>query len=77
MSIWSYVLAAVGVTGFIFVGKKKRFGWTINIFAQLLWVTYAVVTQQWGFIISACIYGAIFTRNWWLWRPKEKEVAQS
>lgn len=65
---WSYVLTAVGVTGLILAGRKLWWSWLIGLFAQVLWTSYAVATEQWGFIVSAFAYGWVYasnTRRWW------------
>jgi len=66
---WSWLLTAVGVTGLWIAGSKRRLGWGIGISAQVLWVSYAVATQQWGFIASALAYGFVYVRNWRAWKP--------
>lgn len=71
---WSWLLMAVGVTGLYLAGSKRKIGWFIGIAVQLLWVTYAVVTKQWGFIASAIVYGAVNIRNWRRWRREEMEA---
>lgn len=69
---WSVLLATVGVVGLYLAGKKNRWGWFINICAQLLWIVYAFVTDQWGFYLSALAYGAVYTVNWYRWRHEAK-----
>lgn len=69
---WSYVLTAGGVLGIYLAGKKNRWGWALGLFMQLLWVIYAFQTKQFGFILSAIAYGAVYGRNFYLWhRDKE------
>lgn len=65
---WSWILTAVGLTGFYFVGKKKWWAWWINIGCQVLWITYAIVTQQWGFIVASVAYTIVFAHNLIEWR---------
>lgn len=65
---WSYVLTALGVLGLLLAGSRKRVGWALGLAAQPLWALYAVATGQWGFILSAVIYGATYSLNWWRWR---------
>lgn len=72
---WSYVLMAVGVFGLYLAGRKSQWGWAIGIAAQLLWMAYAVATQQWGFIVSALAYGWVYTRNFLAWRREARHVA--
>lgn len=72
---WSWLLMAVGVTGLFLAGKKRKVGWAIGIGVQLLWIAYAVVSKQWGFIVSALVYGAVNSINWRRWQREEKESA--
>lgn len=60
---WSWLLTAVGVTGFVLAGRKVWWAWYVNIGCQVLWVTYAVVTEQWGFIAASAVYTVVFTQN--------------
>lgn len=61
--LWSWILTAVGLTGFVFVGRKVWWSWYINIACQALWFIYAITTQQYGFIVAAFAYTIIFTMN--------------
>ena len=66
-AVWSYLLTAAGVTGIWLAGRKSTWGWAIGLGAQVLWVAYAVATRQWGFIVSALVYGSVYARNWVRW----------
>lgn len=50
--IWSFALAAIGIFGLWLAGKQIRAGWLIGLAAQVLWIIYALLTRQYGFIIS-------------------------
>lgn len=69
--LWSWLLAAVGITGIYLAGSRRTIGWTIGVAAQVLWVAYAIVTQQWGFIASALVYAAVYARNWIKWTREQ------
>lgn len=69
---WSWVLTAVGVTGLLLAGRKQKAGWAVGFGAQALWITYAIVTRQWGFIFSALAYGSVYARNFLAWRRDER-----
>lgn len=58
---------AIGVTGLYFAGRKNKVGWAIGIFAQVLWVSYALATSQYGFLVSAGAYGWVYVRNFLAW----------
>lgn len=65
---WSWLLTAVGATGLYFAGRKKYWGWAIGIFAQALWLTYSITTEQYGFTVSCFIYGSVYVKNFRAWR---------
>lgn len=64
---WDYILAFVGIIGFILAGRKVWWAWYINIAAQFLWVAYAITSEQYGFLISSVIYFAVFSKNAYDW----------
>lgn len=64
-----WVLAIVGVTGVALAGQKRTrgYGWVIGIAVQVIWVTYALMTAQYGFILSALAFGIVNTVNFITW----------
>ena len=76
MSVWwSWLLTVVGVTGIYLTTKRLWYGFAIGIFAQTLWVSYAIATEQWGFIASAFAYGSVNALGLWRWTRTTKENA--
>lgn len=75
MTYWSYVLAAVGVFGLYLAGRKSKAGWAVGLGAQVLWIAYAVATNQPGFIVSALAYAWVYGKNFLSWRQAERSVA--
>lgn len=71
--LWSYVLAAVGLTGLYLTGNMKSVGFLVGVAAQGLWIGYAIHTQQWGFIPMSLVYGAMYWRNYHKWERKRSE----
>lgn len=65
--MWSWVLAFVGLVGFWLAGRKVWWCWYINIVAQILWFSYAIITQQYGFVVSAILYSIVFFQNARTW----------
>lgn len=72
--IWSFVLAAVGIAGIYLAGKKSKWGWGLGLAAQVLWVVFALTTTQYGFILTAVAYGAVYGKNLWQWHREESKV---
>lgn len=68
---WSWVLAIIGVAGIYFVGRKTIWGWLVLLFNEALWITYALITDQYGFIFSALAYAIVYIRSYIHW-SKEK-----
>jgi hypothetical protein len=68
MEMWSWVLAAIGVSGIFFVGQKTIWGWLVLLANEVLWTVYAVVTQQYGFIFSAIAYATVYIRSYLHWK---------
>ncbi len=63
----SYVLAAIGVTGIYFVGRKSIWAWFLLLFNECLWMVYAITTEQYGFIFAAIAYAIVYIRSYIHW----------
>lgn len=74
--VWSLVLAAVGIYGIYLAGSKNIWGWAVSFAAQLLWIIFALVTAQYGFILSALVYGWVYARNYIRWK-RERDMTKS
>lgn len=61
--VWSFALAGIGIVGLWLAGSGRWYGWAIGVAAQVAWIAYAVVTGQWGFIVSSLGYGFVYSRN--------------
>lgn len=70
--IWSFALAAVGILGIYLAGRKNMWGWAVSLGAQVLWITYALVTSQPGFIVSAVAYSIVYGKNFVAWHAEER-----
>ncbi len=68
MEYWSWILAVIGVAGIYFVGKKTLWGWFVLLFNEVIWTVYAVVTEQYGFIVSAIAYGVVYIKSYLHWK---------
>lgn len=64
-----WALAIIGITGLALAGQKRTrgYGWMVGIAVQVLWVVYALTTDQYGFLLSAFLYGAVNTVNFATW----------
>ena len=74
---WSYLLTAVGIFGIYLAGRKNLYGWAVGLGAQVLWIAYAISTEQWGFIVSAFAYGSVYAKNWSRWAKENENNEQT
>jgi hypothetical protein len=54
-----------------FVGKKTVWGWLVLLANEVIWVVYALVTQQYGFIVMAIAYAIVYIKSYLEWRKAE------
>jgi len=73
MEYWSWLLAAVGVTGIFLVGKKVVWAWLILLVNECIWIAYALSTKQYGFIVMATAYAAVYIRSYIHWKREANE----
>lgn len=75
---WSWVLMGVGVTGIYLTTRKLWIGFAIGLFAQVLWFVFGLVTEQYGFVVSSFVYGAVNLSGLRRWlREKENDCAET
>lgn len=70
--LWSYLLTGVGCTGFWLAGRKVWWSWWVNVGCQGLWASYAVATQQWGFLLGIPVYLVVFIPNAVRWTREHR-----
>lgn len=66
--MWSYVLSIIGVIGLYFAGRNQWWAWGIAFCNEMLWIVYALTTDQYGFIFGALAYATIHARNGIAWK---------
>jgi len=66
--VWSWILAAIGVTGIFLVGRKTIWGWLVLCVNECLWIAYALATEQYGFIVAAVAYGIVYVKSFMHWK---------
>jgi len=62
------VLAAIGICGIFVVGQKTIWGWWVLLFNECLWIIYAITTEQYGFIVGAVAYAAVYIKSYLHWK---------
>ncbi len=72
---WSWALTLMGCTCFILAGRKVWWSWYVGLATQVLWAAYAVLTQQWGFLVGVPLYGATYVTNAVAWTREHRRAA--
>jgi len=67
MSIWSFVLAGLGLVQLWLSGSKRRFGFVVGMFTSVGWFWYGLDSSQWGFLVSAVVFFVVHVRNFVRW----------
>lgn len=70
---WSWLLAVLGVSGMYFVGRKTVWGWLVLLVNEVIWVFYALITKQYGFIVMAIAYAIVYIKSFLSWK---KDLSQ-
>ena len=68
--MWSWILAVIGVAGIFFVGRKTIWGWLVLLLNECIWIAYALATDQYGFILMATAYSAVYIKSYLAWRQE-------
>jgi hypothetical protein len=71
-TLWSWIVTVVGLSGFVLAGRKIWWAWYVNIACQVLWVTFALVSGLYAFLISAAVYTVVFTNNAIRWTKEHQ-----
>ena len=58
----AWLASATGITAAYFMGSKCWWAPWIGLAGQGFWVTLAVYTEQYGLLIAAFFYGAMYAR---------------
>ena len=72
---WGFILTAMGLLAMWLVPKRPKLGWSIGIASEVVWLAFALATDQPGFVIGAVLYGIVYGRNLWKCcrKPSQRE----
>lgn len=74
MSVWwSIALTTAAVCNAWLLGNRWTPAWLLSLASQGVWLIYAVVSEQWGFAVSAVVFGVLNVRNYRKWRQLDRE----
>ena len=73
---WDWIVTGVGLLGFWLAGRKIWWAWYVNIANQVLWTVYAIVTEQYGFLVGSAFYTWVFVGNAVRWTREHRAEAE-
>lgn len=74
----SWVVTAIGISGFFLAGRKVWWCWYLNIACQVLWALYAFVSDTPAFYVASAFYVVVFSINAIKWtREHFKKKSES
>jgi nicotinamide riboside transporter PnuC len=68
----SWVLASSGVAAIYFIGRKQIWAWLWATLNEAMWIYYAIVTKQYGFIFAAIAYTIVYMKSYFYWKQLHK-----
>lgn len=74
---WDWILALLGMFGLYLTTKKMVAGFVVGASLQVLWLTYALSTSQYGFVLSAVGFGFVNLLGIYRWTRPKKTVDKS
>ena len=60
---WAWLLTGAQIAGMWLVGNSKPHGWLVGAVAQPAWITYAILSGQYGFIPGCAVSLVVQTWN--------------
>jgi hypothetical protein len=72
MQWWSWLLALIGASGTLLIGKKNSTGWVVLFINEVLWTVYSIITQQYGFIVAVVMYSIVYIKSFVEWKEEDK-----
>lgn len=67
LQFWSWSLGAVSIVGFLLIGRRVWWAWYVNVFAQVIWIMYWFMADNYGPIVTNVVYILVFVQNSIMW----------
>lgn len=64
-SVFQWSLSIQGITMLWLMGNASKWGPMVGMFGQVLWITYAIITAQWGLLPGIAGFTLVHIRNCW------------
>lgn len=63
----SWIVTAIGISGFFLAGRKIWWCWYLNVACQVLWALYAYFSDTPAFYVASAFYFVVFSHNAYKW----------
>ena len=60
---WAWILTGLQVAALWAAGRKRWWAWLLGAGVQPVWITYAILTGQLGFVLGCLISAAVQVHN--------------
>jgi hypothetical protein len=67
----SLIIAALGILGSIYQGRKRAVGWALGFGSEVAWILSGIITHSWGLSIAGFAYAGVAAHNFLKWRREE------
>lgn len=63
-----WLLSASSIYTMILVGNLNKKSWLLGLWNQVLWLTWIVLSESWGFLPMNLAIWVVYTRNHFRWK---------
>jgi hypothetical protein len=73
--MWSWILAAVTIAAVMTLHRGTWPAWLTGFAAEIAWIAYGVLTEQYGFVVGALVLGIPVGASitaWWRAHPVKR-----
>lgn len=74
--LWGYLLSALGASSYLLAVRGIKAGLWVGVGTQFVWVSYALISDQPGFLFSVALFLPINVYGLWKWK-KETNANQA
>ena len=68
----SYIAALLTLIGVMLLAHHRKFGWIISAVGSLVWIAYALVTQQPALVLINAVFLNVDAVGWCKWNKLNK-----
>ena len=70
-----WVLSVLGIYAAWQIGNKKPWVFKLKVFNQIIWIVWACISENWGFLPMAVVFTFIYLRNHYRWNESDEKTS--